>query len=492
MIDYATYQQIHQLAQQGLHDSQIAASLQLDSRTVAQWRQVQVYQPRQPVSRPSKLDAYRGTIIRLLAEHPYSAIQLLQRLRPEGYTGSYTILKAFVTQVRPRPTEAYLTLQFAPGQCAQVDWGYAGLIKMGTTQRRLSFFIMVLAYSRYLYVEFTLGESLEFWLTAHRHAFEFFGGVPTQIMIDNPKTAVLSHPLGEAAQLQPHYQALARHYGFEVRACTVRQPHQKGMVENAVGYLKKNLLRGWTLPPFGALNPAAKLWLQTVANIRLHAQTHRRPVDLFAEEKPKLQPLPLMPFDTTVTRAVRATVRFRVHLDTNTYSVPAEYAGHPLQLKLAPDQLTLHDQQKLIAEHPRCFDRHQDFEKPEHVRAILQQRKRAQEQRQLMDLLKLAPCAERYYQQLQQRRLDSHRHVKKILALAQIYGQPALAHVMQQALAMEAFSAEYLENLLLQQQEPAPPPPAPLHLTRRPELLNLQPLQPDLAIYDQKLNPPKK
>ena len=488
MIDFATYQQIRELAQKGLHDSQIAARLHLDPRTVTHWRK-ENYQPRQAAARPSKLDAYRHTVIRLLSEHPYSATQLLQRLRADGYSGGYTILKTFVAQVRPHPTEAYLTLRFAPGQCAQVDWGYGGLIPIGGTQRRLSFFVMLLCHSRYLYVEFTLGESLEFWLTAHRHAFEFFGGVPLQVMIDNPKTAVTSHPVGEAAQLQPHYQALARHYGFEVRACTVRQPHQKGMVENAVGYLKKNLLHGWTLPAFGALNPATKLWLQTVANLRTHAQTHRRPVDLFAEEKPKLQPLPLMPFDTTIIRTVRATVRFRVHLDSNTYSVPAEYAGHQLQIKLHPDQLAIYHQEKLIAEHPRCFDRHQDFEKPEHVRAILQQRQRAHEQRQLMNLLKLTPCAERYYQQLQQRRLDSHHHVKKILALAQIYGQPALAQVMEEALALEAFSAEYLENLLRQRQEPLPPPPTPLHLTHRPELLNLPPVQPDLTVYDQTLNP---
>lgn len=491
MIDFATYQQIRALAQKGLHDTQIAESLRLDQRTVARWRRVKSYQPRQAAERPSKLDAYRNTIVRLLSEHPYSTAQRLQRLRGEGYTGGYTILKEFVAKVRPPPTDAYLTLPFAPGQCAQVDWGYAGLIRIDATQRRLSFFLMVLCDSRYLYVEFTLGESLEFWRTAHRRAFEFFGGVPRQLMIDNLKTAVTAHPVGEAAQLQPHYQALARHYGFEVRACTVRQPHQKGMVENAVGYVKKNLLLGWSLPPFGALNPAAKLWLQTVANVRIHAQTHRQPAELFEEEKPKLQSLPLMPFDTTVIRTVPANLRFRVHLDSNTYSVPAEYAGHELQLKLSPDTLRLYHQDNLIAEYARCFDRHRDFEKPEHVRAVLQQRQRAHEQRQLMDLLKLAPCAELDYQQLQQRRLDSHRHVKKILALAQIYGRPALAEVMQEALALEAFSAEYLENLLRQRQEPLPPPAAPLHRTRRPELLQLPPVQPDLSIYDQNLNPPK-
>lgn len=121
----------------------------------------QKYQPRRTAPRPSKLDPFKSTIVRLLAQHPYTAVQLLHRLKDSGYTGGYSILKAYVQQVRPAPAPAFLTLQFAPGQAAQVDWGSAGVLPVGHTRRQLSFFVMVLCYRRQLYVEFTLAQTQE-------------------------------------------------------------------------------------------------------------------------------------------------------------------------------------------------------------------------------------------------------------------------------------------------------------------------------------------
>ena len=112
------------------------------------------------------------------------------------------------------------------------------------------------------------------------------------------------------------------------------------------------------------------------APARHHQDSSR--AELFQKEKPGLQPLPLQPYDVGVIQPVRANSQFRVTLDTNTYSVPAEYAGARLTLKLYPDQLCLYHQDKLIARHVRCYDRHQDFENPDHPRELLQQRRKAQ------------------------------------------------------------------------------------------------------------------
>ena len=192
MIDYATFHQIHHLHDADhLNQAQIATALNLDEKTVAKWLACEQYQPRHTAKRPSKLDPFKGTIIRLLQTHPYSSAQILQRITEQGYTGAYSILKAFVHQVRPTPAPAFLTLQFAPGECAQVDWAHAGMIPVGSTRRRLSFFIMVLCFSRRMYVEFTLAQCLEHFLACHQHAFEYFGGVPLQVMVDNAKVAVL-------------------------------------------------------------------------------------------------------------------------------------------------------------------------------------------------------------------------------------------------------------------------------------------------------------
>ena len=149
-------------------------------------------------------------------------------------------------------------LEFAAGECAQVDWGQYGSVAVGSTRRRLSFFLMVLCYSRMLYLEFTLSEAMDHFLSCHRHALEFFGGVPQKIMIDNLKVGVVRHPTGQKALFNPRYLDFAAHYGFQPVACNVRKGNEKGRVENGVGYVKKNFLNGLEIPSFAAINPAAR------------------------------------------------------------------------------------------------------------------------------------------------------------------------------------------------------------------------------------------
>jgi len=204
MINYETFCRLRQLHdERGLNAAQIAAELHLDPKTVGKWIDQPTYQPRQGTHRPSKLDSFKGQIVALLERHPYTAQQILQQLRALGYAGGYSILKDFVRQVRPVRKPAYLMLEFAPGECAQVDWGSYGSVAVGSTRRRLSFFVMVLCHSRLLYVEFTLSEGMEQFLTCHRRAFEFFGGVTEKVMIDNLKVGVLRHPAGGAGSVPP-------------------------------------------------------------------------------------------------------------------------------------------------------------------------------------------------------------------------------------------------------------------------------------------------
>ncbi len=152
MIDYQTYCQIRQLfSEKKLSFRQIARELKLhwqNCKTVRKWAQRESFQKAASPKRPSKLDPFKGEIVRLLERHDYSAQQIFQQLKEGGYTGRYSIVKKFVRQVRPRSKPAFLTLHFQPGECAQADWGCAGSVPVGSTRRRLSFFVMVLAYSR--------------------------------------------------------------------------------------------------------------------------------------------------------------------------------------------------------------------------------------------------------------------------------------------------------------------------------------------------------
>ena len=161
MIDYETFSRIkHLYEQKGLSATQIARELGLDERTVKRRLEAKQFLPRKSVQRPSKLDPFKETVVKMIESYPYSASQVFQRLREEGFSGGYTAVKKFVRKVRPKREKAYLTLAFAPGECAQVDWGSYGSIRVGETTRRLSFFVMVLCYSRQMYVEFTVSQTM--------------------------------------------------------------------------------------------------------------------------------------------------------------------------------------------------------------------------------------------------------------------------------------------------------------------------------------------
>ena len=483
MIAYATYCRIRSLRQeQKLKVGQIAQQLQVDKKTVRYWLQHDYHQSQRP-GRGSKLEAHKPLIKSWLETHHLSAQQVLQRLRAQGVQVGYTIVAEYVRRVRPRPLKAFLSLQFAPGECLQVDWGSWGTIAVGATRRQHSFFVGVLCYSRLLYVEFTLGQSQELFLSCHENAFRFFKGVPARVMVDNCKTAVLSHPLGQPAVFNPRYLDFASHCGFEIRACGVRQAHEKGRVENAVKDIKENFLRGLELPPWAALNPAARHWLETIANVRLHGQTHQTPLERFEQEQRQLKPLPGRSYDVATLRSLPVNSRFRVLFETNRYSTPAHLAGAIVLAKIYPDRLAFYHQDQCVAEHARSYERHRDFEHPDHARPLLEQRLKARDQHLLHRFLSLCPQAPEYYEQLQQRRLHARHHVQKILALLEIYGVDKAARALQDAHEHHAYCCEYVANLLEQRARPLPEPGA-LHLTRASDLLELDLPQPDLSIYD--------
>jgi len=237
-------------------------------------------------------------------------------------------------------------------------------------------------------------------------------------MVDNLRTAVLAHVRGEPPQFNPRYLDFARHYGFEIVACNVAKGNEKGRVERGVGYVKGTFLNGLELPGFAALNPALWVWLETVANVRLHRETQRRPVDLWAEERAYLQPVNPRLFDVGRVLAVRANRQFRVTFEANRYSVPARFVGAPVTLKAYPPHLCVYHEQELIARHVRCYERQRDTEDPDHAKALVAQRRHAQDAQLLRRFLALSPLAAKYLTGLLERRGNALSHVRKILALA--------------------------------------------------------------------------
>jgi transposase len=483
MINYETYCNIKLLHEtKQLRVGQIAQALHLDRKTVSHWLRASSYEQKAAPVPAQKIEPYKSTLIRLLDQHDYSAQQLYQLIRTEGFDGSYPTVVRYVRRIRPVRKPVYLRLEFAPGECAQLDWGESGSVRIGNIRRKLYFFVMVLCWSRKMYLEFSLRQTMEHFLSCHQNALLYFGGVPRKIMVDNMKTAVLRRLVGQEAIINPRYADFARHYGFTIAPCGVRKGNEKGRVENAVGYIKKNLLNGLSYTHFSDISIAGKQWLEEIANVRVHGTTRQSPNAMFESDRLALQPLPLHDYDPSVIRAVKASSQHRVTLDTNRYTVPAEYAHRELTLKCYPDHLMIYHENQVIARHERCYDQHQDIVNPDHVRELLQQRKKAKDQDIYRRFLRLSPQAERYYQGIQQRRFDAANHLRLIVALSERYPAEQIADAIDSALELHAFSSEYIVNLLEQRQRLLPEA-GPLHLTRPGDFLELELEQPNLNIY---------
>lgn len=486
MITYDQYCRLKQAAGAGLTATQIAADTDLHRQTVAKWLARERYALSQGARHPrrSLLDEHRGKIARWLDTHPLSAMQVWHRLRAEGFTGGYSIVKTYVRLIRPPHTPACLTLHFEPGQCAQVDWGSFGAVEVEGTRRALSFFVFVLAHSRWLHVEFTLGQSQEWWLGCHQRVLTKLGGVPGEILVDNCKTAVLSHAPGTTPVFNPTYLDFARHHGFAIKACGPGHPQSKGIVENAVAYVKKSFLAGRQIGRFEELAPAVELWLDTVANVRCHAETRQRPVDALAGERAHLLPLHPQPHPAAQTRTVRASRRCRVAIDTNRYSVPPRQAGRTLTAQLTCEHVRLYTGTELVAEHLRSHGRKRTLIHPDHQAELEAQRRCGARERLRQRFLALSPVAADYHRALAERRLNAGHHLHRIVALIDTHGEPAVARAIENAHELGAYSSDYIVNLL-EQRARLLPEPGPLHLTHAAQALELELPAPDLSPYTQ-------
>lgn len=217
-----------------------------------------------PEPRSSLLDPYLPVIHKLVTETPeMKGPAVLERLRPLGYTGGITILRDKLRTIRPgQRREAFLTLQFSPGQAVQVDWADFGFAIPGCP-RRVSAFVMALCYSRYLYLEFTLSQSMGAFLRCMERGLSFLGGTTTTDIFDNMKTVVLSPRHGV---FNPRFLHYAGARGFAVVACNPGRGNEKGRVERPIGFIRERFWPGRRFTDLLDLNVQATAWRDDFAN----------------------------------------------------------------------------------------------------------------------------------------------------------------------------------------------------------------------------------
>nr|WP_275942116.1 IS21 family transposase [Haliangium ochraceum] len=250
--------------------------------------------PRMQVTRPSMAEPYIPFIVDTLSKYPrLCASRLFDMVRERGYPGGPDHFRRVVARLRPRPpAEAYLRLRTLPGEQAQVDWAHFDKVTIGAASRRLYAFVMVLSWSRQIFLRFYLSAAMPCFLRAHVEAFDFFGGVPRVLLYDNLKSAVLDR-VGDAIRFHPTLLELAAHYRYEPRPVAPARGNEKGRVERAIRYARDNFFaaRSWT--SVADLNEQALSWCTGLAAERPWPQERARCVgDVFAEERPRLLALP--------------------------------------------------------------------------------------------------------------------------------------------------------------------------------------------------------
>ena len=404
-----------------------------------------------PPQRPSTVEPYRGLVERWRAQG-LECQAIWQRLqREQGFTGSYAALWRFVNRLEKATPAVTVRIEVQPGDEAQVDFGYVGLLLDPATGRRRKTwaFVMTLSWSRHMYVEFVCDQTVETWLRLHQHAFAFFGAVPRRIVLDNLKAAIVKACF-EDPVVQRSYQELAEHYGFLLAPCRVRTPEHKGKVESGVHYVQRNLLASYDFADIHAANQGALAWIAQVAGQRIHGTTKQQPLLRFQEvEQAAMLPLPSEAYDLAVWKQVRVGRDCYVNFEQAYYSVPYRLVGQEVWVRGGLTTVRIYANHQLEATHPRARQPGERFTvldhlPPEKVAGLTTTRESCAAR-----AAEIGPStAEVVSRLLAQKPVDRLPMVKRLLRLADQYGPQRLERACQRALQYEEYSAQTVRRIL--------------------------------------------
>ena len=311
--------------------------------------------PAPPESRGSILDRHVPFIQDLLVRWPFiTALRVFEELRQkDGYAGKYTIVKDLLRRLRPEPRRLPVArFESGKGQQAQMDYATYESDFTEEGRRRVNLFSYVLGYSRRQYLRFVESQDFETTIREHVRAFQHLGGVAATCLYDNMKVVVARYE-GDEPIYNTRFLAFATHYGYRVWACRRRRPQTKGKVERPFRYVEENFPNGRGFRDFEHLNECLGKWLAEVADVRIHRQTKRWPIDLHAKELPYLIPLPEKPYDTALVVYRTVNAEGMVAHRQNFYSVPWRFLGQVLPLRITEEELIVYGPDlEVLARHP--------------------------------------------------------------------------------------------------------------------------------------------
>jgi hypothetical protein len=373
-------------------------------------------------------------------------------------------------------------IEVQPGEEAQVDFGYAGLIRdpQSGPLRKTWVFVMTLSWSRHQYVELVFDQTVETWLRLHIHAFAYFGGVPRRIVLDNLKAAILKACVDDPT-VQRSYRELAEHYGFLIAPCRPGTPRHKGKVESGVHYVRRNFLAGQEFQDLHQGNSQALVWVEQVAGQRIHGTTKQKPLVRFREvEQAALLPLPGEPYDLAVWKQVTVGRDCYVNFDRAYYSVPYRLVGQQVWVRGGLTSVRIYADHKLEAVHPRARQAGErytvlDHLPPEKVAGLTTTRESCAAR-----AAEIGPStAEVVTCLLAQRPVDRLPMVQRLLRLVDKYGALRLERACQRALPFEEYTGQTIRRILEKG----------LDLAVLPPLVPAQPAAPQFARSAEELLP---
>lgn len=446
-------------------------------------------------SRPrrSKLDKYIPFMKQTLEKFPkLTATRLHQMVKGRGYAGGIDHFRDIVATLRPRKkAEAYLRLSTLPGEQAQCDWAHFGKLKVGNAERRLLAFVMVLSWSRKIFLRFYYGDSTANFLRGHVEAFEYYQSVPREVLYDNLKSAVLER-VGDAIHFNPDLLSLAAHYRFAPKPVGVRMANQKGRVERAISYVRTSFFAAREFADIDDLNKQAIAWCEEEALSRKQPPDRLQTVaEAMEKERSTLLSLPSTPFPVYERRPVQAGKTPYVRFDLNDYSIPYEYANDRLIVEATLEWVYITNGHELIAKHPRVFGKGQSVENPEHVKELESVKKKANKHRAMDRIRNVVPSSEAYFKHAAERGHNLGRLTQLLLRMLDLYGAAELEEAMAETLANGSCHSDRIrQNLENNRRNRGLEPPVLIQFSQR-KLAELTVVPGSLEKYDNLANEEK-
>lgn len=441
----------------------------------------------QRAHRTSMIDPFLPFIMETLRQYPtLTASRLYGMVKERDYQGGEDHFRHLIAQVRPRPEpEAYHRLRTLPGEQSQVDWAHFDYLTIGRARRPLMAFVMVLSWSRQIFLRFYPDQSMASFLRGHVAAFEAFNGLPRVLLYDNLKTAVLER-VGDAIRFNPTLLSLAAHYRFEPRPVAVARGNEKGRVERAIRFIRSAFFAARKWRDLDDLNAQADAWCQGQSADRPCPEDRTLTVrQAFELEQPKLLVLPDNPYPTEERLAVSVGKTPYVRFDLNDYSVPHSQVRKTLTVLATPHEVRVLDGSEEVARHQRCYDKGEQIEDPRHIEALTEYKRKARHHRGQDRLIQAAPSSRELLVQAAQRGGNLGSITASLLRLLNRYGASELEAAIQAALSQQVPHPNAVRISLERQREQRDqPPPLSIALPDKPKVRDIAVRPHDLKNYD--------